>query len=187
MTTSFTSHSDKQLFAMMGDELHREASFRELYRRYEQRTWAYCMVCVHSESRAKDLIQELFLRVFRAACKGTVVENVGAYIMRILRNLCIDDIRAHATENVDIDDIELPELQSDYYRFELQQMVESAIQLLPLEYREALVLQTYGELSYEEISDELQLPVSTIRNRIARAKTRLRKILEPYFITGDDR
>ncbi len=187
MSTSAPSYSDEALFEAMAHAEHRETAFRELYRRYEQRTWAYSMVCVHVESRAKDLVQETFYRVFQSACKGTQVTNVGAYIMRILRNLCIDDIRKYSRDFVDVDEVEIAGQSRDYEQIEMQRVLEAAMQLLPPEHRDALLLQAYGGMTYEQIAQDQGVPVSTIRNRIVRAKARLRKILQPYLYSGESR
>jgi RNA polymerase sigma-70 factor (ECF subfamily) len=56
-----------------------------------------------------------------------------------------------------------------------------ALELLGDEYREALVLQTYNELSYQEIAEIQGVPLTTVRNRIVRAKRKLREIVQPYL------
>jgi RNA polymerase sigma-70 factor (ECF subfamily) len=64
---------------------------------------------------------------------------------------------------------------------ELSQMIELAIELLPENYKEAFVLQVYEDFTYQEIADFLELPLPTIRNRIVRAKSKLRETLTPYL------
>ncbi len=187
MSQTINTYNDEELFMAMLKADERDAAFRELYRRYEQRCWAYSMVCVHVESRAKDLVQETFMRVFAAATKGTSVLNVGAYIMRILRNLCIDDIQKHSREFVDLDDLELEGPSHTYEQLELQRILETALQLIPIEHRDALLLQAYAGMSYEEIAQEQDVPLSTVRNRIVRAKARLRTILQPYLLSGESK
>lgn len=60
-------------------------------------------------------------------------------------------------------------------------MIELAIELLPENYKEAFVLQVYEDFTYQEIADFLELPLPTVRNRIVRAKSKLRETLTPYL------
>jgi len=64
---------------------------------------------------------------------------------------------------------------------ELAEILAMALELLPEHYRQAVVLQCYNGLTYQEIADVLGVPLSTARNWIVRAKAHLRTILEPYW------
>jgi RNA polymerase sigma-70 factor (ECF subfamily) len=64
---------------------------------------------------------------------------------------------------------------------ELTKLVAMSLDLLPEEYREALTLQIYGGLSYQEIGESMGVPVTTIRNWIVRAKQKMQEILAPYY------
>ncbi len=66
-------------------------------------------------------------------------------------------------------------------KHEMQNIIASALNLLSDEWREAVVLQVYDGLSYNEIAEILEVPMSTIRNWIVRGKKQLREIISPYF------
>jgi RNA polymerase sigma-70 factor, ECF subfamily len=66
-------------------------------------------------------------------------------------------------------------------RTERASLVRLALQLLPVEYREPLVLREYNDASYADIAEILHLPISTVKIRIHRAKAKMRDILAPYF------
>jgi RNA polymerase sigma-70 factor (ECF subfamily) len=67
----------------------------------------------------------------------------------------------------------------DYARKELMQILDSAMELLPDDYREAFVLREYSGCSYNEISSIIEQPLSVVKIRIFRAKKKLREILAP--------
>ena len=64
---------------------------------------------------------------------------------------------------------------------ELARLVAMALELLPDDQREAFILQAYSGLSYKEIGEVIDAPISTVRNRVVRAKRRVREILSPYL------
>ena len=64
---------------------------------------------------------------------------------------------------------------------ETSKVLQMSLDLLPKEQREALVLQVYGGLSYNEIAEVMGVPMTTVRNWIVRAKDKMRKIVSPYF------
>lgn len=185
MKNDIHTYSDAELFQRLPDESRREAAFKELYRRYEQRVWAYCRISLRNDERAKDLVQDAFYRFYKVGESGTTVENIPAYLMRIVRNLCLDEQRKESRHFVSIEEVEIPARTEGYEQQEMTQIVETALQLLPDEYKEALVLQAFSDMSYNEIADVQKVPLSTVRNRVVRAKAKLRQILSVYVNAED--
>ena len=107
--------------------------------------------------------------------------NVQAFLLRIARNLCLNANRNKQHQLVTLDELELGIDDKKYENSEISKLVVSALDLLKDDYKEALVLQLYYDMSYKEISDFLNLPISTIRNRVTRGKQEIRRILAPYF------
>lgn len=176
----YSIYPDQELFAMLGQPVHSESAFRELYRRNEMRVWSYCTIALHNQDKARDIAQEAFVRFYRMGVQGTVVENPGAYLMRIVRNLCLDE-KKNEKGFVPLENIEIPVSGDIYEQKELEYMVETALQLLPEEHKDALIMQTFSEMSYDEIARAQNVPLTTVRNRIVRAKKKLREILSPYL------
>lgn len=185
MKNDASIHNDNELFGQLSQPSLREAAFKELYRRYEQRVWAYCRISLRNDERAKDLVQDAFYRFYKVGESATPVENIPAYLMRIVRNLCLDEQRKESRHFVSIEDVEVPAQNETYEQREMTQVVETALQLLPDEYKEALVLQAFSDMSYNEIAEVQKVPLSTVRNRVVRAKAKLRQILSVY-ITPED-
>ncbi len=181
MKNDVTIVSDTELYALFNNTQVCNDAFKELYRRYEHKVWAYCRITLGNDDKAKDAVQESFVRFFRTGQKGTAIDNVGAYLMRIVRNICLDEKKRSATQPITLDEIDIPTLGNDYEKKEMTLVMESALQLLPDEQKEALIMQTFGNMTYNEIADIQNVPLTTVRNRIVRAKKRLREILSPYL------
>ncbi|MBL7999465.1 MAG: RNA polymerase sigma factor, partial [Candidatus Kapabacteria bacterium] len=171
------TYSDEELFTMLGMAEERNAAFTELYRRYEKRVWSYARISLQNDQRAKDATQDTFLRILKTGEKGaTSVEHFAAYIMRIVRNIVINDQQRKRHDTVDIDTVEIPSAAAaTYEQQEINTILETAMQLLPDDYRDAFSMQTYGGMSYQDIADTQQVPLSTVRNRVVRAKAKLRE------------
>ena len=159
-----------------------DLAFRALYGRYGKRIYAYALKVMRSDSRASDITHDVFMKLLMAIKDGAMIDNLAAYVMRITRNLCINARRNNNMEYVEPDQVdpvdhavETPEQR------DMREHVLRAIDELPEVYREALVLQLYGGLSYAEICDVTGETLPTIRHRISRAKERLRKKLLPLF------
>jgi RNA polymerase sigma-70 factor (ECF subfamily) len=110
--------------------------------------------------------------------------NVPAFLLRIARNLCLNFKRDRGMRNVEFNELSVGVADKQVESRELAGLITMALELLPDDHREALVLQMYQGMSYEEIAAELQVPVSTVRNWVVRAKKKMREILAPYFAEG---
>jgi RNA polymerase sigma-70 factor, ECF subfamily len=158
-------------------------AFKVLYGRYAKRIYAYALKVLGTKHRASDITHDVFMRFLVAVNDGAQIENLAAYLMRITRNLCLnvrrDELMLYVEpEQVDpIDtDAETPEQR------DLRQVVVKAIDALPEHYREVLLLQMYSGLSYAEICDVTGESLPTVRQRLSRAKERLRKKLLPLIV-----
>jgi RNA polymerase sigma-70 factor (ECF subfamily) len=80
-----------------------------------------------------------------------------------------------------IENLDLAAHDTLYEKKEIEQMVIAALDSLPDDYREALVLREYGGLSYSDIAGIVGASVATVSVRIFRAKKKLRQILSPYL------
>jgi len=181
MAESVRSATDAQLYALLRTEDgQKEAAFAELYSRYSSRVWLYCRRIVGDEALAEDLFQDTFLRFLKSASQEREMTNVPAYLLRIARNLCLNAKRDHKT-TVALEDFHFQFEDRSAEHAELARLVAMALDLLPEEHREAISLQTYGGLSYQEIADIMGVPMTTVRNWIVRAKRKMRGILTPYL------
>ena len=175
--------SDEELFLALGagDDQSRRA-FELLYTRYASRVYTYCRKMLNNSALAEDIFQETFVRLFNAArnYSGSMT-NTGAYLLRIARNLCLNEKQRKYNNALSLEELHLPVNTPSYESAELAQLLETALDALPDEYREALVLKEHLGLSYNEIAGVLGTTMPIVRTRIYRAKIKLRDILAPYL------
>ena len=181
MAESVRSATDAQLYALLRTEDgQKEAAFAELYSRYSSRVWLYCRRIVGDEALAEDLFQDTFLRFLKSASQEREMTNVPAYLLRIARNLCLNAKRDHKT-TVALEDFHFQFEDRSAEHAELARLVAMALDLLPEEHREAISLQTYGGLSYQEIADIMGTTAANVRARAHRARERLRTIVGAWL------
>ncbi len=134
---------------------------------------------------AFDLTQETFLRVYKGQKFFDKNRSIAPWIFKIARNLAIDELRKsklrrHISLQNDFPYID--EVQKEILSGEMSIILQKALDKIPQRMKEILVLRYFGELSYEEISKTLDIPLGTVKNRIFRARALLKKELEQYGI-----
>ncbi len=168
-----------------------EAAFEKLVTLYERKVYATAFRYTGNEHDAMDISQEVFIRVFRFIHTFNLESSFSTWIYRITVNVCKDHIRKRAArgelplELVDEETgeytVEISDSTYDpvelYEQAELRQEIRSAIDDLPDNYKEVVLLRDIGGLSYEEISQTLEIEVGTVKSRLSRARERLRKFL----------
>ena len=137
----------------------------------------------HDREEAEDLVQETYtkaLKGFQSFQPGT---NFRAWMYRILRNTFLTSrtgLKSGMTVSLDSEEgesalpttAETPEsLMIDRSN---QQMVQEAIEELPLIFREVILLCDVEEMSYQEIAETISVPMGTVMSRLARARNALR-------------
>jgi len=155
---------------------------------YLDALYSYAFVLSRNRTEAEDLVQETCLRALRAMERLRPDSNVKSWLFTILRNIWLNQLRQR--KNVpDVVDLDSDEHGADRavdsskdpyaaYVSDLErEQVQHAIEQLPLEFREIILLREYEELSYEEIAAMLQCPVGTVMSRLARARSKLRDLL----------
>ncbi len=187
MTRRFSTHTDSELIGYLRSRSqHREEVFREIYRRHARSVFTYAQRILNGSHQAEDVLQETFVDLLRYVQEVDNIGNLPALLFRMARNRCLNINRRTRTEYITPDDIselvQFPEesaassLQSE----EMSTHLHAALRLLSEEQREAVILQMFNGLSYQEIAEVCEVPLSTVRNRIVRAKTRLRELLESH-------
>ena len=173
--------SDIELFnSLSKDKETSDKAFKLLYERYSSKVYAYCRRFLGNKEQAQDVFQETFIRFYQAARQERVMTNVHAFLLRIARNLCINEKR-NEKNNVDIEEFMLVQNPAKDEKQELLELIKMALDLLPDEYREMFILREYQGLTYSEIVDLTGASIGTVKIRIYRAKQKIRKILAPYL------
>jgi RNA polymerase sigma-70 factor (ECF subfamily) len=179
--------TDEELVARsMGGDLD---SFNQLVVRWERPIYALAYRVIGREDDARDVAQETFLRAFRALKGFKGQAKFSSWLYRITLNLCRDWIRrerrtpvSQPPEGVDIVELageaEPSESIEDLVaRREVGRAVAKAMALLPEEQRTAIILKEYHGLTFQEIAQLLDCPLSTVKTRLYQGLTVLRRHL----------
>ena len=164
-------------------------SFNELILRWERPIYALAYRTIGREEDARDVCQETFLRAFRALPGFRGQAKFSSWLYRIALNLCRDWIRrerrtpvAQAPEGVDLIELAGETSPSDSVeelvaRREIGRAVARAMADLPEEQRTAIILKEYHGLTFQEIADMLECPLSTVKTRLYQGLSVLRRQL----------
>lgn len=132
---------------------------------------------------AEDVVQEAYLRAFRfwESFRGA---DPRAWLLAIVRNTCFTWLHQNRKPSSELPE-DMPDLNTANTNPETlllanfdAELLRRAVEELPLEFREAIVLRELEGLSYKEISSITSVPIGTVMSRLARARNRLQKALQ---------
>ena len=140
---------------------------------------------VRDDHDAQDVVQEAYLRAIRFA-GGFRGGDARAWILAIVRNTAFTWLKQNRGQATPFDeslhgietDSEPAGLEAQALRRADDKMVTAAIEELPVEFREVIVMRDIEGLSYKEIAAVADLPMGTVMSRLARARTRLARALK---------
>jgi RNA polymerase sigma-70 factor (ECF subfamily) len=166
-------------------------SFNQLVTRWERPIYALAYRTLGREEDARDVVQEAFLRAYRGLRGFKGQAKFSSWLYRITLNLCRDWIRRERRAPVvqvpeGTDPVELADQRASptesveelVARREMSQAVARAMTELPEEQRTAILLKEYHGLTFQEIADLLECPLSTVKTRLYQGLTMLRRRLE---------
>ncbi len=169
------SETELMLRVKAGDR----AAFEEIFRLFQKPLANYLYRLTGNRARAEDLLQDAFLRLWKAAPTYEPTAKVSTYVFRIAHNLFLNEAarrREKALESMDAETTFDP--AGDMNRREVQSAVQKAIEALPEGEREVLLLSEYNGFKYAEISEILGIPVGTVKSRMFSAVQRLKELLK---------
>ena len=136
-----------------------------------------------NREEAEDLVQETYAKALKGFSSFQLGTNFRAWMYRILRNTFLTSrtgLRATSTVSLDSEDdglelgVENETPETILMKRSNSQLVQSAIDDLPVHYREALLLCEVEEMSYQEIAETLSIPIGTVMSCLSRARRTLR-------------
>jgi RNA polymerase sigma-70 factor (ECF subfamily) len=169
-----------------------ETAFAELVELYKDRMYHLGYRMLGNRQEAEDVVQDTFLRVYSNLEKYDETQKFSTWIYRICTNLCIDRLR-RKKPSYSLDSELADGEGNDWYGMlassdptpenqlvltETQEMIREAIDSLPAKYKSVIILKYLQDLSLQEISDILKLPVTTVKTRVHRGREFLRKIMD---------
>lgn len=141
---------------------------------------------LQDEELAKDVVQEVFLRVWRALPAFERRSSPATWVYAITRNLCLSRAARRGVERKR-ECSEAPPVAGVPAPARAGADLERALESLPAQYRQVLVLFYYEEKSYEAVAEMLDLPLGTLKTQLHRARSRLRAALEEQLREKSDR
>jgi RNA polymerase sigma-70 factor, ECF subfamily len=167
---------------------HGQPQERFDFSEYLNGLYGYAIVLSRNSAEAEDLVQEACLRALRAIDGLRSEGSVKSWLFTILRNIWLNRLRQrrNAPDLIELDADENSVFEpadasqdphAGYVSTIEREQVRSAIEQLPLDFREIIILREYEELSYQEIAALLNCPPGTVMSRLARARSRLRELL----------
>ena len=141
----------------------------------------YAIALAGNAALADDLVQDCVERALAQKAQLRESERLAGWLRRILYNLYIDEIRRGRRRGREQDISELAdhlELSAPAPDNSETQEFLRAVNRLSAEHRQILLLISVEELSYREIAEELEIPMGTVMSRLARARERLREMME---------
>jgi RNA polymerase sigma-70 factor (ECF subfamily) len=175
----------------------REA-FDELVRRHQSRIYTLARILTGGDPDAQDLVQETFVRAFRAITRFRGDSAFGTWLHRI----AVNEIKSHVTRRGrQTPTVSLPnqegqnESPTDQVAstedleasLAARQIIDRALASLPDDLRLLITLRDVQGLEYHEIAAVTGLPIGTVESRVFRARQRLRPLLEPLRVRSPDR
>jgi len=193
MTTEPQKPTDADLVAAVleGDE----ELYSELVQRYQGRLVNYLYRLLRSVQEAEDLAQEVFFKIFQALDRYNPKYKFSTWLFRVAQNAAIDRIRKRRLKLVSMDRTggpdsdmgtwEFPSSDPDPYgdlrNVERGAAIQAAIDRLPWDYRELIVLRHFGELSYDEIAKLKEMPLGTVKNKLFRGRQMMKEELRDFL------
>jgi len=165
---------------IISDVINGVDRYEELVRRYHVGLIIHCDRLVRDRDQAEDMAQEAFIKAYlNLKNYDESKSRFSTWLYRIATNICIDHLRKDKRK-LNVEDIEeLAEATMPIHQeLEEREEVRSAVtSLMQPEYRQVVEAYYWQGKSYQQIADEMNKPINTIRTWLARAKTELRREL----------
>jgi len=168
--------------------------FGDLVERYQGRLVNYLFRLLRNLDEAHELAQEVFLKVYQVLDRYDPQYKFSTWLFRVAQNAAIDQIRRRRLKLVSLHqedaegearDWDLPSPDRGPYGHlrnqERGEALQEAIDALPWEYRELILLRHMGELPYEEIALLKRMPLGTVKNKLFRGRQMLKERLADFL------
>jgi RNA polymerase sigma-70 factor (ECF subfamily) len=185
--------TDEELVAAFQDG--DASAFDELVSRWDRKIHGAIYRVVGPDEDARDLCQEAFLKAYRGLGTFKREARFSSWLYQIAINVCRDRLRRRRGRiAVSLDDVEeardgglrtaAPSPLELVEARDLRHLVEEAMATLSAEEREVVILKEYQELTFPEIAETLEVPLSTVKTRLYRGLAQLRHRLERQGVRG---
>ena len=183
-----TEHSDEKLVELAVSK--DSEAFGEIVKRWERKIFALCFGMLGREDDARDAAQETFIAAYRNLANFRGEAKVSSWLHRIAVNQCLTVKRRAKTRSEEFLDDEdgsedrvfIAPLQNSPSRqaeqVERLKLVRTAVSSLPTDLRQVIVMKEFEDMTFQEISETLEIPLSTVKSRLYTALKQLKMKLE---------
>lgn len=158
-------------------------AYVSIINQYKNPLYATILRMTKNPEMAKDLVQEAFIKVYKQLDKYDQQGSFSSWLYKVAINHCMDVFRtkSYQMKQVEINEEKMindshPEVI--FLKKEKSRQLEKLISQLPEDERIIILLKYANELSYNEISDMLNIPLSDVRNKLHRAKKKMRTTIQ---------
>lgn len=194
--TAITAYSDEDLmeFVQTGNDL----AFRELVFRYSDRLQNFLFRYTQNQQDSEDLVQETFLRVHKSKHSYERIAKFSTWMYTIAINLAKSMYKRK--KRMQLISIHKDDSDPDSFDFLLEdgsilqdqklhqtlsmQKLEEALDSLQDEFKQVVILRDIEQMSYEEISEKIAVPMGTVKSRINRGRAQISKHIKEYVALG---
>ena len=165
-------------------------AFEKLVMKYQQRIYFTVRRIVLDHDDANDIVQDTFVKTYQNLQRFDEQYPFYPWLRRIALNTTLNhQAKVHRKKELLSDEKEFDQIEAEganplqeMMHHELQNKIVEALEQLPIDQRMVFVLRTNDELSYEEISEQLDISTGTVMSRLSRARAKLKEILLPYLV-----
>ncbi|MGA2887785.1 MAG: sigma-70 family RNA polymerase sigma factor [Terracidiphilus sp.] len=169
----------------MADHSGDTGSFEELAMPHFAKLFNFACWLTQDRAAAEDLVQETFMKALKGFSSFHQGTNFRAWIYRILRNTFLTtqtglkaSVSFDSGDDAPVEPVTDETPESLLMARVTQETIQSALEELPVNFREVILLCDLEEMSYLEIGETLSIPIGTVMSRLARARKALRALLE---------
>jgi RNA polymerase sigma-70 factor (ECF subfamily) len=170
--------------------LNEPDAFGEIVRRWERKIFALCFGMLGRDEEAQDATQDTFIAAYRNLGSFRGEAKVSSWLHRIAVNQCLTKKRRAKTHSETGLEVENEDESHSFFasaalspanqteQNERLKVVRNAVNALPVDLRQVIVMKEFEELTFQEIADILELPLSTVKSRVYAALKQLKMRLE---------
>jgi len=169
--------------------------YNALFKKYEGYIYTICYHYTNSKEDALDLVQEVFIRIYRGMAKFEEGKPLQPWIKRITVNTCLNYVRSNKIATVSLNQsanqegnvienmvADSADVEKTVILAQTRSVLDETIATLPPEMKLAVILRHIDGMSYEEIGNAMSAPIGTVKNYLYRGRSILKAKLQQYGV-----
>jgi len=196
MQSKYKELTDEELIDLFKNNEDRDA-YTEIAIRFKDKLKSFAFRYTNDDALAEDLVQETLIKVYKKKHLYKPMGKFSTWIYTIIQNLAITEIRKKSRRGtftfteLGNDDVEFIAKSPDNNNNNTDnmndkndnQIIHESLQELDIEFRNIIIFRDIQELSYDEISKIIQIPLGTVKSRINRGRLKLKEIIKKKGVT----